>query len=925
MKKRLLFLAASFLMLHVAFAQFNFNDKHFYSPYRFEYNTLLFGDINGDHCSDLLAYTHYIDKQINLYIIDNNQLGSASCIGNNFDYYNLSIVDMNNDGFNDIVAERNTSSGNSKVKNIVILQNDGTGRFTESIIYSAALLNAINFTVGDLNSDNLKDFVLTQQDSNRSNSLIWLKNKGGYDFDKIELLTQSVGSEPIIVDFNGDGQEDIVMNSSKPVWYENKGLEKFVLHNLDIYLNENNFNYLADLDKDGLTDIFSLKDGYIMVYKNLGNDTFANGSPLFMLKKCSSYSLNDVDGDGYLDVVFNEEETDRLYWVKNDETGGFYTFSEFDVEKSRYHYLTDMNGDGYKDVVTPFTDYRTPLATVFINDGQGNFTKDQINYTQEAGNFIPVKDKNHSLNDVLFKAFYRSNDGVYGKAVYLLKNKGGSEFDFPEAVIEKWVDFFKTADMDNNGDPDIFYVDEENNMFWAENDGTNHFSVNHPIITDFLAGSDVILKDVDGDSLPDMVGVSHNSSTGNGLYVIKNNDGNFDSTQLITPELHGHVTVADINNDGINEIICQTENKNLSLFYHDGNLMKEKIISTGYNFTVSAVHDLDGDGKQDIFVIISNFFTHSVGWFRNLGNFTFDAILMIQDSTDISLGSSIGFFDWNNDGLSDIECFPSDNYFVNKGEGNFELSNKWIGIEIPGVERLVDMDGDGDLDVLDRIFDLEFCVNTYNNKTERNITICRGDSVKNFNRWLKTTGDYYDTIPTALGGDNISCLHLTVADNANSELLITGNQRVNEMNVSEYFIREDHNLSYFWDVNNGIIVSDSGQNRVKIAWQQPGAGYVTATIYDPVTTCFTLSNLSVTVNKVSDDEIAIYPNPTSDKLFITKTFEGSITEIYNQMGALVLQSDKSEIDISMLPAGTYPVLIKSKTNEIRTKEKLVVY
>ena len=141
----------------------------------------------------------------------------------------------------------------------------------------------------------------------------------------------------------------------------------------------------------------------------------------------------------------------------------------------------------------------------------------------------------------------------------------------------------------------------------------------------------------------------------------------------------------------------------------------------------------------------------------------------------------------------------------------------------------------------------------------------------------------------------------------------------------EYFIREDHNLSYFWDVNNGIIVSDSGQNRVKIAWQQPGAGYVTATIYDPVTTCFTLSNLSVTVNKVSDDEIAIYPNPTSDKLFITKTFEGSITEIYNQMGALVLQSDKSEIDISMLPAGTYPVLIKSKTNEIRTKEKLVVY
>jgi len=110
MKKRLIFLAASLLMLHVALAQFNFNyNCDPYSPYEFDYFDLFFEDINGDHCADVLTFSQSGNTSIG-YEINNNQLGSAFNISNNYDYFNISIVDMNNDGYNDIVAKRYSSS-----------------------------------------------------------------------------------------------------------------------------------------------------------------------------------------------------------------------------------------------------------------------------------------------------------------------------------------------------------------------------------------------------------------------------------------------------------------------------------------------------------------------------------------------------------------------------------------------------------------------------------------------------------------------------------------------------------------------------------------------------------------------------------------------------------------------------------------------
>jgi subtilisin family serine protease len=111
-------------------------------------------------------------------------------------------------------------------------------------------------------------------------------------------------------DLNGDGNPDLAVISQQ---------------NLRIYFNDGNWNLtladgwsfpsssltapdvaVADLDNDGRRDILVVDDGGVIVFRNAGNafptysvTTFNNGSG-------SDFALDDIDRDGYLDIVFTD-------------------------------------------------------------------------------------------------------------------------------------------------------------------------------------------------------------------------------------------------------------------------------------------------------------------------------------------------------------------------------------------------------------------------------------------------------------------------------------------------------------------------------------------------------------------------------------------------------------------------------------------
>ncbi|HRN95689.1 MAG TPA: T9SS type A sorting domain-containing protein, partial [Chitinophagales bacterium] len=84
---------------------------------------------------------------------------------------------------------------------------------------------------------------------------------------------------------------------------------------------------------------------------------------------------------------------------------------------------------------------------------------------------------------------------------------------------------------------------------------------------------------------------------------------------------------------------------------------------------------------------------------------------------------------------------------------------------------------------------------------------------------------------------------------------------------------------------------------------------------------------NVGINEVSKDEISVYPNPASNKLFVNTTQnDGDYTlKIFNTTGAQVFEknsafnSNKIEVDISTLAQGIYNLQLQGKSGISNTK------
>ena len=84
---------------------------------------------------------------------------------------------------------------------------------------------------------------------------------------------------------------------------------------------------------------------------------------------------------------------------------------------------------------------------------------------------------------------------------------------------------------------------------------------------------------------------------------------------------------------------------------------------------------------------------------------------------------------------------------------------------------------------------------------------------------------------------------------------------------------------------------------------------------------------AATVDEINlADNISIYPNPTTDKLFITSNngLKIETVNIYNQLGQIVLKKNKikENINISSLGQGIY--IIELTSSELKIRQKLII-
>ncbi len=190
--------------------------------------------------------------------------------------------------------------------------------------FETKVLDAANHgrtDIGDINGDGINDIVLHRWDSgdgrNNDGALFWYRSPS-WDRYTIKSNTNFFGDEVIIVDLDGDGDNDVVTSKGNRGytdiwWYRNPGgnaTSGWTEHHVgDLTVTELKDLEVQDMDQDGKLDIVIRNRGKFAVFFQ---DTPTSWTAKRQdIQPREGMKVSDLDGDGYPDVIMNG------YWLKN--------------------------------------------------------------------------------------------------------------------------------------------------------------------------------------------------------------------------------------------------------------------------------------------------------------------------------------------------------------------------------------------------------------------------------------------------------------------------------------------------------------------------------------------------------------------------------------------------------------------------------
>jgi hypothetical protein len=347
--------------------------------------------------------------------------------------------------------------------------------------------------------------------------------------------------------------------------------EQVITTNLD----DPNFVFSADLDGDGDYDVISssVQDHKIVWFENIdGLGSFDNEKIINdTLLTATGTTVADIDGDGDLDILVSYGLGHILVWFENtDGLGNFGAHRVITTDVYGFFSVdtADFDGDGDLDVIT--TTYQK--VEWFENiDGLGNFGPSNNIFTEDHTQKVKSVDID---GDGDMDALVSYNDHFDGKITWYENTNGLGTFGSQQIIFTNIlvIKSIFASDLDGDGDLDVLSASRNDNIIaWYENtDGLGSFGVQHIISDTALYAFSVHAADIDNDGDQDIfVARGDDYIT---WYENINGQGDFGSEQIISENADGAVAVfaADINGDGLVDAISASSWDDKVAWYSNG-------------------------------------------------------------------------------------------------------------------------------------------------------------------------------------------------------------------------------------------------------------------------------------------------------------------------------------------------------------------
>lgn len=709
------------------------------------YFGLAMGDLTNDGFPDILAGRQvYVNPQGEL-----NNKWEKQDLGMNID--GIFVVDVDGDEYGDIVG--------MALPDVYWLEaeDEGATRWRATKVAEVPATSHVNsqgFTTAQLDGHGPPELLIAG--AGNIYALTIPDNPSEGLWPRL-LVGKNTSDEGIGTgDLDGDGDIDIAAgrysekNQEEPtevVWFANPGDDSENWETNVVGRSNHAVDRVdvADLNGDKRLDIVIAEerypgreaDGHLFWYENpkAAEDTKWERHLVVTQYSMNNLSVADLDNDGDTDIITSEHKgpTLALQAWSNDGQGNF-TQNELDSGKESHlgTQLADLDNDGDLDIVSVGWDQPQYLH-VWRNDNAASAI--QWKHYSSENNDLPVPNSGGQQTASL--ATDLDKDGITDFVItertaapsVVWYKKNGERWD--RMVVEDEALRIEAGsahyDIDGDGDEDIVFAGESqsNEVWWWANPYPN-YSKSWERFTIKKSGSnkhhDQLFGDFDGDDQQELV---FWNQQGKALFLAEIPDKpteaeewdfhpiyryNTDSQMEQLGQKgypgwkdnneHEGLAKADIDGDGTMDIVGGGR-----WFKHTGDgEFSENIIDASYVFTRAVAGQIIEGDRPEVVLVVGDGVAPMILYEYREGTWHKKEIV-----ASLSNGHTIDLLDFNQDGHLDVfsaemrlgEGNPDSKIqiLLGDGQGNF---NEHIVATGFGVHegRLVDLDGDGDYDVL---------------------------------------------------------------------------------------------------------------------------------------------------------------------------------------------------------------------------------